>query len=158
MRRNRKRDRRGSAGYQRDFREGIDRDQMQGEYAEQGHRDHILHKNLSGVRGDKMTIYIDNDYKCHTSPGEGLTAIETDAFDDECTRFIEGYRFVPADKSWTREDSQVFHGEMVAPWRDYTILSEFQEVAQEEQAKATKEIATIVEEVYNSDMEVISNV
>lgn len=21
-----------------------------------------------------MTIYIDSDYKCHTSPGEGLTA------------------------------------------------------------------------------------
>ena len=105
-----------------------------------------------------MIIYIDNDYKCHTSPGEGLTAIETGAFDGKCTRFIEGYRFVPADKSWTREDGQVFHGEMVAPWRDYSTLSEFQEVAQEEQAKATAEIAAIVEEVYNSDLEVIENV
>ena len=105
-----------------------------------------------------MIIYIDNDYKCHISPGDGLTAIETDAFDGKCTWFIEGYRFVPADKTWTREDGQVFHGEMVAPWRDYAILSEFQEVAQEEQAKATEEIAAIVEEVYNSDMEVIANV
>ena len=105
-----------------------------------------------------MTIYIDNDYKCHTSAGEGLTVVETDAFDGKCRQFIEGYRFVPADKSWTQEDGQVFHGEMVAPWRDYGILSEFQEVAQEEQAKATEEIAAIVEEVYNSDMEVIENV
>lgn len=105
-----------------------------------------------------MTIYIDPDFRCHTSPGEGLTAVETDAFDGKCSRYIEGYRFVPAGETWIREDGQVFHGEMVAPWRDYAILSEFQEVAQEEQTKATEEIATIVEEVYNSDMEVIANV
>ena len=105
-----------------------------------------------------MTIYIDRDYKCHTSPADGLTAAETDAFDGKCRQYIEGYRFVPAGETWIREDGQVFHGEMVAPWRNYTILSEFQEVAQEEQAKATEEIAAIVEEVYNSDMEVIENV
>ena len=105
-----------------------------------------------------MTIYVDSDYKCHTSSGDGFTPVETDAFDGKCRQFIEGYRFVPAGQSWTREDGQVFHGEMVAPWRDYGILSEFHEVAQEEQAKATAEIAAIVEEVYNSDMEVIENV
>ena len=105
-----------------------------------------------------MTIYIDNDYKCHTSSGDGFTPVETDTFDGKCRQYIEGYRFVPAGETWIREDGQVFHGEMVAPWRDYAILSEFQEVAQEEQAKATEEIAAIVEEVYNSDMEVIANV
>ena len=105
-----------------------------------------------------MTIYIDSDFKCYTSPGEGLTAVQTDAFDGKCRQYIEGYRFVPVGKRSTREDGQVFTGEMVAPWRDYAILSEFQEVAQEEQAKATEEIAAIVEEVYNSDMEVIENV
>ena len=105
-----------------------------------------------------MTIYIDNDYKCHNSPADGLTAVETDTFDGKCRQYIEGYRFVPVGETWTREDGQVFTGEMIAPWRDYGILSEFQEVAQEEQAKATEEIATIVEEVYNSDMEVIENV
>ena len=105
-----------------------------------------------------MKIYIDSDYKCHTSPADGLTAVETDAFDGKCRQFIEGYRFVPSGETWTREDGEVFTGEMVAPWWDYTILSEFQEVAQEEQVKATEEIAAIVEEVYNSDMEVIENV
>lgn len=105
-----------------------------------------------------MTIYIDSDCKCHTSPGDGLTAVETDAFNGKCRQYIEGYRFVPAGQSWTREDGQVFTGEMIAPWRDYAILAEFQEVAQEEQAKATEEIAAIVEEVYNSDMGVIENV
>ena len=105
-----------------------------------------------------MTIYIDSDYKCHTSPADGLTAVETDVFDGKCRQYIDGYRFVPDGQSWTREDGAVFHGEMVSPWRDYGILSEFQEVAQEEQAKATEEIAAIVEEVYNSDIGVIENV
>ena len=105
-----------------------------------------------------MTIYIGRDYKCYTSPADGLTAVETDFFDGKCRQYIEGYRFVPAGETWIRGDGQVFHGERVAPWRDYEILSEFQEVAQEEQAKATEEIAAIVEEVYNSDMEVIENV
>ena len=105
-----------------------------------------------------MTIYIDSDYKCHTSPADGLTAVETDAFEDKCSRYIQGYRFVPAGQSWTREDGQVFHGEMVAPWQPYEILAELQAVYEEEQVKATEEIAAIVEEVYNSDMEVIENV
>ena len=82
-----------------------------------------------------MTIYIDNDHKCHISPGEGLTAVETDAFDGKCRQYIEGYRFVPAGEIWTREDGQVFEGEMIAPWRPYEILAEFQAIYEEEQAK-----------------------
>ena len=105
-----------------------------------------------------MTIYIDNEYKCHTSPADGLTAIETDAFDGKCRQYIGGYRFVPNGGIWVRDDGEVFEGEMVAPWRDYELLAEFQAIYEEEQAKATEEIATIVEEVYNSDMEVIENV
>lgn len=105
-----------------------------------------------------MLVYIDGDYKCHTSPGEGLTAVETDAFDGKCRQYIEGYRFVPSGKSWEREDGEVFTGEMVAPWRNYELLVELQSIYEEEQAKSTEEIAAIVEEVYNSDMEVIENV
>ena len=82
-----------------------------------------------------MTIYIDNDFRCHTSPGDGLTAVETDTFDGKCRQYIEGYRFVPAGQSWTREDGQVFTGEMIAPWRDYAILAELQAIYEEEQAK-----------------------
>ena len=105
-----------------------------------------------------MIIYIDTDYKCHTSPGKGLTAVETDAFNGKCRQYIEGYRFVPNGGIWVRDDGEVFEGEMVAPWRDYELLAEFQTIYEEEQAKAMEEIAAIVEEVYNSDMEVIENV
>lgn len=80
-----------------------------------------------------MTIYIDNDYKCHTSSADGLTAVETDAFDGKCRQYIEGYRFVPAGETWTREDGEVFTGEMVAPWRPYEILAELQAVYDEQQ-------------------------
>ena len=105
-----------------------------------------------------MTIYIDSEYKCHISPADGLTAVETDAFDGKCRQYIEGYRFVPSGQSWEREDGQVFEGEMVAPWRDYELLAEFQAIYEDEQAKAVEEIAALVEEVYNSDLEVIENV
>ena len=103
-------------------------------------------------------IYIDNYYKCHVADDGTMTAVETAAFDGMCEEYIEGYRFVPAGETWTREDGQVFHGEMIAPWRNYAILAELQSIYEEEQAKATEEIAAIVEEVYNSDMEVIENV
>ena len=62
-----------------------------------------------------MTIYIDTDYKCHVSPAEGLTPIETDAFDGKCSAYIEGYRLVPSGQTWTRSDGVEFQGEMICP-------------------------------------------
>ena len=73
------------------------------------------------------TIYLDSEYKCHPECGEGLAAVETDFFDGKCTAFIEGYRFVPAGETWTREDGVVFHGEMIAPRKDYTSLLPYQQ-------------------------------
>lgn len=83
-----------------------------------------------------MTIYIDNDFKCYTTAAEGRRAVETDFFEGKCKQFIEGYRFVPAGESWTRADGEVFTGEMVSPWREYSILAELQALYEEEQAKA----------------------
>ena len=65
-----------------------------------------------------MTIYIDSDYKCYVSAAEGRRAIETDAFNGKCPEWIESYRFVPEGETWTREDGEVFKGEMVTPWKD----------------------------------------
>lgn len=93
-----------------------------------------------------MTIYIDSNYKCHTSAGDGLTAVETDAFDGKCRQFIEGYRFVPSGQSWTRKDGQVFAGEMIAPFRDYSILAELQSVYDEQQ-QTINEYETALSEI-----------
>ena len=73
-----------------------------------------------------MTIYLDNDYKCHVSHAEGLVAAETDFFDGKCKRCIEGYRFVPDGQTWTRADGEVFYGEMISPAEDSRILEAVQ--------------------------------
>ena len=64
-----------------------------------------------------MTIYIDNDYKCYISSTDGLRAIETNFFDGKCDEWIESFRFVPDGETWTREDGEVFNGEMITPWK-----------------------------------------
>ena len=65
-----------------------------------------------------MTIYIDSDYKCYVSATEGRRAVETNFFDGKCAEWIESFRFVPEGETWTREDGEVFKGEMVTPWKD----------------------------------------
>lgn len=94
-----------------------------------------------------MTIYIDNDFKCHVSPGDGLTSVETDAFEGKCCQYIDGYRFVPAGEAWTREDGEVFHGEMKSPWRDSSILEELQALYEEEQARQA-DMAAALDAIY----------
>lgn len=70
-----------------------------------------------------MKIYIDSEFKCHTSNPDGtFREVETDFFEGKCDTFIEGYRFVPAGETWVRSDGKVFRGEMIAPWRPYSEL------------------------------------
>ena len=64
-----------------------------------------------------MTIYIDNDYKCHVSNADGRRRIETDFFDGKCREWIESFRYVPEGETWTRGDGEVFTN-MTAPWKD----------------------------------------
>ena len=89
------------------------------------------------------TIYLDVDFKCHTS--EGMIAVETEAFDGKCNTFIEGYRFVPNGAIWTREDGVVFHGEMIAPWKPYNEM----EAAQAQYEKDLADLQKAYEEGVN---------
>ena len=82
-----------------------------------------------------MMIYIDSEFKCHISNDGTMTAVETDFFDGKCAAFIEGYRFIPAGESWTREDGVVFTGEMVAPWKPYSELAAAQAQYERDQAE-----------------------
>lgn len=90
------------------------------------------------------TIYIDSKFKCYTTDDGTRRAVETDFFDGKCTAFIEGYRFVPEGESWTREDGKVFHGEMIAPWKDYSLLETAQSLYEE--TLEDKERITALEE------------
>ena len=111
-----------------------------------------------------MTIYIDSDYKCHTEPGEGLTEVTTNFFDEGMIpEYIEGYRFVPKGKTWVREDGVEFTGEMVTPWQDWQELDKLQAAHEREQyrpliaqnAELVDAMASMVEDVYNQDVAVI---
>lgn len=79
-------------------------------------------------------VYIDNDFKCHAAPSEGVVAVENDFFDGKCDMLIECYRFVPDGQTWTREDGVVFPGEMIAPHKDITTAL----VAQAEYERLTE--------------------
>lgn len=83
-----------------------------------------------------MTIYIDSDFRCHTATADGLTAVDTDVFDGMCAAYIEGYRFVPAEQTWTRPDGVVFRGEMVSPWKPWRELDSAQRAYELEQLES----------------------
>lgn len=83
-----------------------------------------------------MTIYLDNDYRCHVATADGLTAVDTDYFDGMCAAYIEGYRFVPAGQTWTRPDGVIFQGEMVSPWKPWRELDSAQRAYEQEQLES----------------------
>lgn len=73
------------------------------------------------------TIYLDFDFRCHSTDIGGLQAVETEVFDGKCDKYIEGYRFVPEGQTWTRDDGVQFTGPMVSPHKNYDILAAYQE-------------------------------
>ena len=84
------------------------------------------------------TVYIDADFKCHTSNDDTMREVQTDFFGGKCQTLIEGYRFVPAGETWTREDGVVFSGEMASPWKPYSELDQAQREYERELAEAAR--------------------
>ena len=113
-----------------------------------------------------MLIYIDQYFKCHINNDGTMTPVNTDFFNGKCDAYIEGYRFVPSGCTWTRSDGEVFHGEMIAPWKDWHDLDDAQRQYEREQLEAVmlendallSDLAAMVDVVYESDLEVINNV
>ena len=87
-----------------------------------------------------MKIYIDNEYKCHVSNDGSMREFDLPFFDGKCTEFIGGYRYVPSDERWTRKDGQTFKGEMIAPCRDYSQISEIQSAVDRAQTQSKQTI------------------
>lgn len=87
-----------------------------------------------------MTIYIDNDYKCHVSDDGTRRAFDVPFFDGKCAEFVEGYRYAPSGETWTRADGQTFRGEMITPWRDHSQILEIQTAVDRAQAQAQQTI------------------
>ena len=73
-----------------------------------------------------------------------MAAVETAVFDGKCDAYMEGYRFVPEGAVWTREDGQVFRGEMIAPWTDHEPLETAQRKYEQAQLADMKQaLATL---------------
>ena len=92
-----------------------------------------------------MKIYIDDDYKCHVSPADGLTAIETDYFDGMCNAAIEGHRYIPAESTWTRTDGETFTGEAYMLCVDWATLDAAQREYEQEQLAQYESALTEIE-------------
>lgn len=88
-----------------------------------------------------MKIYIDSDYKCYTTSADGRREFDAEFFDGKCSAFVEGYRYVPAGETWTRAEGAVFAGEMISPWKDYSILAAAQAAYEQAQSESAAEIA-----------------
>jgi len=89
-----------------------------------------------------MKIYIDSEFKCHTTNPDGtFQEVETDAFDGKCQTFIEGHCYE------LKED-----GVSKYPWKLYSELDsaqheyERQQLAEYESAFAEIEAALGVTE------------
>ena len=87
-----------------------------------------------------MKIYIDNEYKCHVSNDGTMREFDLPFFDGKCAEFVEGYRYVPSEETWTRKDGQTFKGEMIAPCRDYSQISEIQSAVGRAQTQSQQTI------------------
>jgi hypothetical protein len=92
-----------------------------------------------------MKVYIDSEFKCHTTnPDLEYREVETDFFDGKCDIFVEGYRFVPFGESWTREDGVTFQGEMIVPWKPYDELDAAQRVYEREKLAESTEALKVL--------------
>ena len=91
------------------------------------------------------TIYIDSDFRCHLQDDGTMAPVETDFFDGKCDTYIEGYRYIPAGSTWTREDGVVFAGEMIAPWRPWQELDDAQREYEREQLAAYEQALSEIE-------------
>lgn len=103
------------------------------------------------------TIYLDSDFLCHLDFSPDRIKYKTDYFDEKCDAYIEGYRVVPPEYTWTRSDGTVFNGLLIAPAIDFNLLNSRQ-LQYEEDADTMMpldEIAELVDMIYEADMEVI---
>ena len=104
------------------------------------------------------TIYIDSNFKCHVTNDGTMISVETDFFDGRCDTFIEGYRFVPAGETWTREDGVAFQGEMISPWKDYTELDSAQREYERQLLKELQENSIPVADLENAYREGVDSI
>lgn len=70
-----------------------------------------------------MKTYIDKECKCYTTnTDKNFREFDIEFFNGKCKIFIEGHRYCPNGECYTRDDGEIFYGEMITPWKPYTEL------------------------------------
>ena len=96
-----------------------------------------------------MKIHIDSEYKCHaTDPDNIYRAFDVEFFNLKCPEFIEGYRYIPMNESWTNQNGVTFTGEMISPWKPWSELDaaqyQYEQKLTMEYSKAFSEIERLI--------------
>ena len=90
-------------------------------------------------------VYIDSEFKVHTTNADGRTAIETDAFDSMNDRLIECHIFVPSGQSYTKPNGKTVYGEFIQPFVSEKELDNAQrEYEREKLADAENALAILL--------------
>ena len=96
-----------------------------------------------------MTIYINPEFKCHTTNPDGtFREFDVEFFNGKCLAFIEGYYYVPPGEVRIGEDGSEFRGEQITPWVDSSTLDSAQQdyeqlVAQNTDMKAALDVLEV---------------
>lgn len=98
------------------------------------------------------TVYVDSEFKCHTVNDGTMREVENSFFDGKCDAFIEGHCYDDSD-GYIR----------VYPWKRYSELDAAQRAYEREQLATLQaenealvsDMAQMVEEIYQSDTEMM---
>lgn len=77
-------------------------------------------------------IYIDSEFRCYTeNPTGEYREFDVPFFHGKCKAFIEGYMYIPYDESMIDKNGVIYHGEMIAPIKNYDIIGTTQTLFEE---------------------------
>lgn len=105
------------------------------------------------------TIYIDEEYMCHVENDGTMTAYELPYFDNMCDQVIESHMYIPQGETYEYK-GQILIGEHIQAVFPSSVINTVQQqanIVKEEEAHI-EEIAILIDEIYNQDMEMIENV
>lgn len=92
-----------------------------------------------------MKIYIDEDFKCHSSNDGYMRGFDLPYFNGKCAEFVAGYRYIPDGERWERPDGVTFRGESLFLWQNYNLLEAVQNAVDRTQGQADEQIMELLD-------------
>lgn len=102
------------------------------------------------------TIYLDKDFICHLNYVSGSKKYNVTFLDNVCDECVECYRYVPENEIYIIENKKII-GEFIQVIEKDKIVQLIETNVKEEK-NHLNELADLIEEIYNQDMEMINNV